>query len=69
MTICAVTRFQGVAEFGFERGVFDRPYWLVPSTSETRQQVRQTIHYLYSPFFHWVWVLLSIDIAFSHTGR
>lgn len=38
--ICALTRLQGVAEFGYERGVFERPFWLIPTAAEVRNEVR-----------------------------
>ena len=69
MAICAITRFQGVAEFGFERGVFDRPYWLLPSASETRHQVRNHTHYLTCHTIRCLWLSLVTDMAFAHTGR
>jgi hypothetical protein len=39
IAICAYIRFLGVAEFGYERKVFDRPFWILPSTAEMQQEV------------------------------
>ena len=46
IAICAMTRFEGVAEFGYQRGLFDRPFWITPPPTEVRQEVRISIHYV-----------------------
>lgn len=36
-TLAAVTRFAAVAEEGYAKKLFDRPFWILPSNEEVRQ--------------------------------
>lgn len=80
IAILAYTRFRAIAEEGYERKIFDRPFWILPPASEVRevsespgpplvQTIMSSVHYWAYELSHARHLTLGFRIRSRPLGR